>query len=172
LSIGGMIAQELAASYPERVRALILCDTGAKIGTRAMWEDRIATVQSGGLDALVAPSLERWFTQDFRRKRSTEARGYANMLLRTPLEGYVGACFALRDADLSAGAGSIQKSALALCGDQDIATPPDLVEALARAIPDARFALIKDAAHLPCIEQPEILARVVMEFLEEKGLVQ
>jgi 3-oxoadipate enol-lactonase len=94
------------------------------------------------------------------------------MLLRTPLEGYVGACFALRDADLSAGAGSIQKSALALCGDQDIATPPDLVEALARAIPDARFALIKDAAHLPCIEQPEILARVVMEFLEEKGLVQ
>jgi 3-oxoadipate enol-lactonase len=171
LSIGGMIAQELAATHPARVRALILCDTGTKIGTPAMWEERIAVVQSAGLDALAAPSLERWFTKDFRRRRSVEAREYANMLLRTPREGYVGACFALRDADLSARAGSIRKPALALCGDQDIATPPDLVESLARAIPNGRFALIKEAAHLPCIEQPEILARLIMEFLEEKGLV-
>jgi 3-oxoadipate enol-lactonase len=172
LSIGGMIALEFAVAYPARVRALILCDTGTRIGTPAMWDDRIAMVQSGGLDPLVAPSLERWFTKDFRRRRSAEARGYGNMLLRTPLEGYIGACFALRAADLSSRTGSIRKPALALCGDQDIATPPDLVESLARSVPDARFALIKEAAHLPSIEQPEILAGAIMEFLEEKGLVQ
>jgi 3-oxoadipate enol-lactonase len=172
LSIGGMIAQEMAAAYPARVRALILCDTGTRIGTAAMWDERIATVRAGGLGALVAPSLERWFTKDFRSTRGVEARGYANMLLRTPLEGYLGACFALRDADLSARAGSIRKPALALCGEEDVATPPDLVEALARAMPDARFALIKQAAHLPCIEQPETLALLIMEFLQEKGLVE
>jgi 3-oxoadipate enol-lactonase len=172
LSIGGMIAQELAATDPARVRALILCDTATRIGTPAMWEERIALVRSAGLDPLVGPSLERWFTKDFRRRRSAEARGYANMLLRTPVEGYVGACFALRDADLSARAGSIHKPALVLCGEHDVATPPDLAESLARAIPDARFALIEQAAHLPCIEQPEIVGRAIMEFLEEKSLVQ
>ena len=101
LSVGGVIAQGLAISRPDRVRGLVLCDTGMRIGSFASWEERIATVKESGLSKLVGPSMERWFTVAFRENRSVEMQGYANMLLRIPREGYLGACYALRDADLT-----------------------------------------------------------------------
>jgi 3-oxoadipate enol-lactonase len=171
LSVGGLIAQRLALSYPDRVRALVLCDTGMKIGSFTSWEERIATVRESGLTKLAAPSMERWFSAAFRRNHSVEIGGYANMVLRTPAEGYLGACYALRDADLTQETPKINKPALVLCGDQDIATPLELGRELARAIPGARFSLIKDAAHLTCIEQPEAMACQMIEFFREVKIV-
>jgi 3-oxoadipate enol-lactonase len=99
--------------------------------------------------------MARWFTQKFRQSRVAELRGYVNMLARTSVEGYIGACCALRDADLREPARSITQPALVICGDQDVATPPDVVQSFAGRIPAAQFSLINGAAHLPCIEQPE-----------------
>jgi 3-oxoadipate enol-lactonase len=70
LSIGGMIAQEFYRQRPERVAALVLCDTAAKIGTDESWDQRIADVERGGIDAIADSVLERWFTADFRSRRS------------------------------------------------------------------------------------------------------
>jgi 3-oxoadipate enol-lactonase len=165
LSVGGVIAQGLAISRPDRVSGLVLCDTGMRIGSFASWEERIATVKESGLAKLIAPSMERWFTAAFRKHRSVEMQGYANMLLRIPRDGYLGACYALRDADLTQETPKITKPTLVLCGDQDIATPPDLGRELAQAISNARFVLIEQAAHLICIEQPEAMARRMMDFL-------
>ena len=47
LSIGGLIAQEFYRHHPDRVAALVLCDTAAKIGTDEVWDQRIAQVQRG-----------------------------------------------------------------------------------------------------------------------------
>ena len=171
LSVGGVIAQQLAIAYPDRVRALVLCDTGARIGTVASWEERIATVREHGLGALAAPSMERWFTQDFRRRHSDDVRGYAAMVLRTSADGYVGTCCALRDADLTQAASSINKPTLVLCGDQDIATPPEMARQLASVIPDARLLLIPEAAHISCVEQPEVMAKKMMQFFREVHIV-
>ena len=46
LSIGGVVAQGLAAERPDLVRAAVLSNTAAKIGTEAIWRDRIATVRA------------------------------------------------------------------------------------------------------------------------------
>jgi pimeloyl-ACP methyl ester carboxylesterase len=93
------------------------------------------------------------------------------MLHRMPVEGYLGTCYALRDADLTAQAPGIGKPTLVLCGNQDIATPPELGQELARAIPGARFSLIGEAGHLSCIEQPEAMARRMIDFFREVNLV-
>jgi 3-oxoadipate enol-lactonase len=172
LSVGGVIAQGLAINYPDRVRGLVLCDTGMRIGTFASWEERIATVKESGLSKLVGPSMERWFTSTFRENRSVEMQGYSNMLLRIPRDGYLGACYALRDADLTQETPKINQPTLVLCGDQDIATPPDLGRQLAQAIPGARFSLIEEAAHLTCIEQPEAMAHRMMEFFREANILR
>ncbi|HXV81797.1 MAG TPA: 3-oxoadipate enol-lactonase [Candidatus Binatia bacterium] len=171
LSVGGVIAQGLAISYPDRVRALVLCDTGMRIGSLASWEERIATVKESGLTKLVTPSIERWFAAAFREHRTIEMEGYANMLLRISADGYLGTCYALRDADLREKTPSINKPTLVLCGDQDIATPPDLGRELAGAISGARFSLIKDAAHLACIEQPKAMAQQMREFFRDVRIV-
>jgi 3-oxoadipate enol-lactonase len=170
LSVGGVIAQGFAINYPARVRGLVLCDTGMRIGSFASWEERIATVKESGLSKLAGPSMERWFAAAFRQNRSVEMQGYANMLLRIPRDGYLGACYALRDADLTRATPKINKPTLVLCGDQDIATPPDLGRELAQTIPNARFALIEEAGHLTCIEQPETMAHQMMEFFRAANI--
>jgi 3-oxoadipate enol-lactonase len=170
LSVGGLIAQRLALSYPERVRALVLCDTGMRIGSFDSWEERIATVRQSGLTSWVKPSMERWFSAGFRERQNVDVCGYANMLLRMSVQGYIGTCYALRDADLTALASTISKPTLVLCGDQDIATPPELGQELARAIPGARFSLILGAAHLSCVERPEAMARQMLQFFGEVNI--
>jgi len=166
LSVGGMIAQGLAASYPRRVRALVLCDTAMQIGPACMWDERIAVIQKDGVGALTDPIMERWFTPAFRDSRVTDLRGYVNMLERTPVEGYIGTCCAIRDADLREAADSINRPTLVLCGDQDLATPPGLARELADAISGAKLSLIEGAAHITCVEQPELFSRLVFNFLE------
>lgn len=164
LSVGGLIAQGLYARRPDLVKALILCDTAHKIGTADMWAARIAAIEESGLDGVVDGVMERWFTPAFRES-DPSFPGYRNMMLRQPVEGYTGTCAAIRDADYTAAASEIAVPTLCVVGDQDGATPPELVLSLAKLIPRARYEVIKDAGHIPCVEQPEMLTTIIEAFL-------
>ncbi|MFG1317026.1 3-oxoadipate enol-lactonase [Xanthobacter autotrophicus] len=165
LSIGGMVAQHLAATAPARVDKLVLCDTSALIGPASVWDERIAGIRRDGLAAIAPGVMGRWFTDAFRQKAPQLMRGYANMVARTTLDGYLGCAMAVRDADLRAAAATITAPTLVIVGDQDPATPPASAQALASAIPGARLEVIADASHIPCVEQPAALARVLVPFL-------
>ena len=167
ISVGGLIALDYAGRYPGRVRALVLCDTCSRIGTPAGWSERIHAVREQGLPKMADMLLARWFAPAFATSRPADFQGFANMLLRTPQEGYLGTCAALRDADLHETVSRIKMPSLVLGGAQDISTPPDLVRQLAEAMPHARFRTIEAAAHLPCVEQPEAMAAIINPFLQE-----
>jgi 3-oxoadipate enol-lactonase len=171
LSVGGMIAQRMAVRNPERVRAIALCCTAAKIGTAETWAERIAAVESGGIEPMADSILQRWFTPYFHETRSDEVAGWRNMLVRTPLQGYAGTCAAIRDADLRPDAGRIKVPTLCVAGDQDGSTPAELVRGTADIIPGARFALIDGAGHIPCVEKPAVLSGLINRHLQEAGLV-
>jgi len=168
LSVGGMIAQQLAAERPDLVRGLILCDTGAKLGTPEMWQERITTTMTKGIAAMADAVMERWFTPAFRAT-DPAFPVWRNMLCRTTPGGYAGTCAAIRDTDLVASTSRLRLPCLAVCGDRDGATPPDLVRETAALIPGSRFELIEGAGHLPCIEQPDALAGLIGGFLREIG---
>lgn len=166
LSVGGLIAQALYRQRPDLVRALILCDTAHKIGTTEMWNSRIASVEADGIASLVDGVMERWFTPAFRRPENIAYAGYRNMLARQPAAGYAATCGAIRDADYTDSARKIAVPTLCVVGDQDGSTPPDLVRSLAQLIPGARFEIIRDAGHIPCVEQPEALTAVIRTFVD------
>ncbi|CAN5606741.1 3-oxoadipate enol-lactonase [soil metagenome] len=166
LSVGGMIAQSLAARRPDLVRGLILCATAAKIGTAAMWDERIRAVEAGGIAALSGPVLERWFSARFRAEAPSLAL-WRNMLERTPADAYAATCAAIREADLTESTRALDLPVLAIAGEEDGSTPPDLVRATADLVPGARFALIRGAGHLPCVEAPAATARQIADFLKE-----
>lgn len=170
LSVGGLIAQSLAARRPDLVRVLVLSNTAAKIGTADTWNDRIAAVETGGITPIADAVLERWFTPAFRADPARLAP-WRNMLARTPAAGYAATCAAIRDADLTASTRTLKQPTLALAGDADGSTPPDLVGATAALIGGARFEVIADAGHIPGVEQPEAYAGLLTAFLQETGHV-
>lgn len=167
LSVGGVIAQGLAASRPDLVRALILCDTAHKIGTEDMWNARIAAVTIKGVAGLAEGILERWFTPSFRAPDNPAFRGCRNMLVRSPVEGYAGTCAALRYTDYTQSSAKLSVPSLAIVGEQDGSTPPDLVRSMADLIPGCRFEVIAGAGHIPCVEQPDRLATLIDDFLSQ-----
>ncbi|MFH1803305.1 MAG: 3-oxoadipate enol-lactonase [Pseudomonadota bacterium] len=171
LSVGGLIAQKLAELAPARVRGLILCDTAPKIGDAAGWNARIEAIEKGGITVLADAIMERWLSPDFHKNRPAETALYRDMLVRTPVAGYVGTCKAIRDADLGEQAKRLAVPVLCICGTLDLATPPDLVIAMANCIPGAKMALIDGAGHLPCLEKPDELSRLIDGFIKEKKLV-
>lgn len=171
VSVGGLIAQAAAVKYPERVRALVLSDTGARIGSVESWQQRIEMIQTAGVGSIGKMTMERWFSIGFRQLRPADVRGYATMLRQTSIDGYIGTCGALRDGDLRDAVKNIRCPTLVLCGAEDIATPPELGRELAGLIPGAKFSLIEESAHLPCVEQPSAMAEKILEFFREVPIV-
>jgi 3-oxoadipate enol-lactonase len=167
ISVGGMIAQGLAAMRPDLVAALALCDTAHRIGSAELWNGRIAAVTSAGVESIAGPILERWFTAAFRRADNPDFIGYSAMLARTPAEGYAGTCAAIRDADLTEATRALRVPALCLVGESDGSTPPERVRELAGLIAGAEFVTIADAGHLPCIEQPDRTASLIGRFMSK-----
>jgi len=170
LSIGGMIAQGLAAERLDLVRALVLSNTGSKIGTPEMWEDRIKAIRAGGIEALEDPILERWFSDEYRNNNPVFS-GWRNMLVRTPVNGYLGCSGAIAETDLHDSTARLRLPTLGIAGSEDGSTPPDLVRETVDLIPGSKFHLIRGSGHLPCVENPDEYAKVLSEFFQEVGHV-
>lgn len=169
LSIGGMIAQGLAVKRMDQMRAMVISNTAAKIGTAEMWKDRIAAVGSGGIEALADTIMERWFSKSFRA--TPELALWRNMLTRQPAEGYMGCSAAIAGTDFYATTASLTLPTLAIAGSEDGSTPPDLVRETAELIKGSRFELIRGAGHLPCVEKPDEYAERLTVFLRDIGHV-
>ncbi|WP_415922688.1 3-oxoadipate enol-lactonase [Tateyamaria sp. SN6-1] len=167
LSIGGMIAQGLAVKRMDLIRAMVLSNTGAKIGTKAMWADRIAAVEAGGIEALADAVMERWFSATFRA--GPELPLWRNMLVRQPDAGYAGCSAAISGTDFYATTATLRLPTLGIAGYEDGSTPPDLVRETVDLIPGSQFALIRKAGHLPCVEQPEEFAGLLRDFIAATG---
>lgn len=166
ISVGGLIAQSLYQKCPELIEGLILSNAGLKIGTEESWAARISAIEAGGIASIADAILERWFAPSFREHRKSEFALYRNMLARTSPQGYLACCDAVRDADFTEAAASIKLPVLCIGGEHDGSTPAPLVEDMAKRIKGARYELIKGAAHLPCIEQPENYAKLISTFVE------
>lgn len=167
LSIGGLIAQGLAVKRLDLVRAMVLSNTGAKIGTKDMWADRIASVHDGGIERLADPTMERWFSKAFLGTPDLEL--WRNMLTRQPDAGYAGCSAAISGSDFYATTATLRLPTLGIAGSEDGATPPDLVRETVDLIPGSQFHLIRRAGHLPCVEQPDEYARVLSDFMTATG---
>lgn len=165
LSIGGMIGQGLAYRRPDLVQALVLSNTGHKMGEAAMWADRIAAIQSGGINSLAEPILDRWFGPGFRQR--PEVEGWRNMLTRTPQDGYIGCCHAIAGIDLGPQTATLTLPALGIGGSVDGASPSALVRKTTELIPGATYVEIENAGHLPCVEAPAEYAAHLTAFIQE-----
>jgi 3-oxoadipate enol-lactonase len=169
LSIGGLIAQELLRLRPDLVRSLVLADTAHRIGTEESWNARIGLVEAKGIDAIADGVMKLWFSKTYHQTSRDALTGWRTMLTRTPVEGYLVACRAIRDADLTEAARRINVPTLCVVGDEDGSTPVALVRELSSLVPGAKFEVISGAGHIPCIEKPDALRALIETHLAEVG---
>ena len=134
LSLGGAVGRRLALDAPDRIELLVLACTAARFGDPAQWIERAAVVRASGLGAIVDAVLERWFTPSF-----DGVDAYREYFLNTDPEGYARCCEALSRFDVRDVLGAIDVPTLAIAATEDPTTPPDVVEAVTRGIPERSF---------------------------------
>jgi len=164
MSLGGNVGWMLAASYPERIASLVLCDTPIE-AVPEVWATRITTALARGMEPLVEPTLERWLTASFRAASPAVTEQMRQMIRRTSPVGYAGCAAAIQSMRLTPLLPHIKAPTLVIVGEADPATPPAMAERLAASIPGAELVVIKRAAHLPNIEQPEAFNSAIGDFL-------
>jgi 3-oxoadipate enol-lactonase len=163
--MGGMVGQWLGANASDRIEKLVLSNTNFHYADKAPWNDRIKFVQEKGLDALVDPNMERWFTKGFRERAPQSIAHMKSMFLGTAPAGYIACCEAIRDMNFTETNPRISAPTLVIVGKQDPATPPSAGEAIAKQIKGAKLAAL-DAAHIANIEQPKVYTKTVLDFLQ------
>lgn len=162
-SIGGMIAMAAGIAAPERFSGLFVSNSAAKVGTAESWAARVAAVRAQGLRGMAEPILERWFGNTFRR--SDTVLPWRRMLELGDVAGYLGTCDALARADLRDEVAGLQLPVLFLAGSEDQSTPVAVVQETAAMIPAARVEVLKGSGHIPAIDNPEQVARLLADFV-------
>ncbi len=169
LSMGGIIGQIFALKYPARVQSLVLCDTTSRYptGAASVWEERIKTVSAEGMEPMVAPTLERWFTAPFRARRKDVMEKVGAMIRSTPPAGYIGCCHALPKISVTEKLRDVRCPALVIVGEEDPGTPVQMARDIQAALPAAELAILCRASHLSNVEQPGEFNRVLGGFLDK-----
>jgi 3-oxoadipate enol-lactonase len=164
LSLGGITALALALHAPQRVRALVMANTGARIGSVESWDARMALVHEGGMAAVADVAIPNWFTDGFRTKEPAVVQRFRHDIESTPVQGYLGCCAALREEDLRESLSAVRCPVLAIAGASDRSTPPELLQFVHERIPGSRLVTLP-AAHLSNVEQEAPFNAALSSFL-------
>ncbi len=163
LSMGGLIGQYLGINHPNRFKKIVLSNTGAKIGNDERWNSRTETISKNGMQAIVDDTMERWFTEVFRKQNTERVAETHAMFLRSDVEGYSNCCRAISDADFRDQLQNLNVETLVITGDEDPVTNVEQAEFLVSKIPNASLKVLH-ARHLAATELPEEYAKTLIEF--------
>lgn len=168
LSLGGYAAFEVIRRALPRLERLVLIDTTAVADHPARREGRrkdIATVQQGGIEALIPELPARWLLP-------AHAGNPALVQLMADMARSVGAqgqfnqqTAMLGRPDSHADLARVRVPTLVMCGRQDPVTPLADHEAMAACVPGAQLSVIEDCGHLSTIEQPEAVTTALTRWL-------
>jgi len=169
LSMGGMIGQTFALKYPGVFKTLALADTTSRYPAEAWptWQDRIRTAETKGMEPLAQPTLERWFTEPFRKSQPKTVDAIRKLNRTTPPAGYAGCCHAISALDLTDRISAIKVPTIAIVGEDDPGTPVAAHKVIHEKIAGSKLEILKSAAHLSNMEQPEAFNRAVLDFLRK-----
>ena len=170
-SMGGCIAQAIAARHPERVTALALIDTTAWYGVDApaTWRERADKARAEGLAGMAAFQTTRWFGDAFRVKHPDRVAAAMTTFCANDIDAYAATCAMLGSADLRDVLPRIAVPVGIVVGEEDYATPIATAEAMRDTVPDATLRIIPAARHLTPIEAPAIIAEEIIRVAAREG---
>lgn len=167
LSMGGMVAQVVALMRPGVLGRMVIADSTSRRAPNAavMWGERIRLAKEKGMQAISAPTLDRWFTEAYRAKHPEVMQWIKGQIEGTSVEGYCGCCAAIAEIDTLDRLSEMGSPALIMVGEHDHGTPPEMSRQMHANWPDSEFFLIRDAAHIANVEQADVFNQQTLRFL-------
>ena len=169
LGLGGAIVQAFAIEQPQRVHALLPCCCRAKMVPEfaAMWHKLREAVANEGVEVVVEPTVQRWFSDEFKAANPKVLQDVRNMIRATTTLGYLGVTAAFLGLNLEDKLPQIKAPTLYLSGAEDkLGGPPALMAELAKKVPRAQHHSVPRAAHIANIQNPAGFNREVGDFLK------
>ncbi|HEY4224752.1 MAG TPA: alpha/beta fold hydrolase [Pseudolysinimonas sp.] len=167
VSLGGAVGLELALRHPDRVRALSVVCSGARISTPDAWTARAAVVRSEGTASLIDASAGRWFAPGALERIPDITSRLLATLAEVDDESYARCCEALADYDVAALLPEIERPVQAVWAEFDRVAPRASAEEVAIGVRSGRSARVAAASHLAVAERPDAVASLIDAFVTE-----
>lgn len=168
-SLGALVAQQVAATRPERVATLALVSSVAlRTAEEREAVRRRLQAATDDLEFTVDAAVERWFDADWQRRDPELVAAVRRVMLANDRSSYL-ACysvFANGDNEVGPLLARIKAPTLAITGSDDPGSTPAMSHRLAAAIPDARVEVVVGARHLLPLERPQDLTEALVKHFE------
>jgi 3-oxoadipate enol-lactonase len=163
-SLGGQLALKLALGHPDRVIAVSIICSSARVGQPEAWLERAAMVRLQGTPVLVGPSAGRWYAPGFIERQPELVGAMLLELSDTDDESYALCCEALARTDLRSRLGEIEVPLLAIWGERDTVIPPEDARSVAESVQNGSGIQLAGVAHLAPVENPAEVAAALIDF--------
>ena len=166
-SLGGLIVQQFALSYPERVGQLaILSAVAGRTGTeRERVQERLQNLKTGDLETNIELALERWFSPEFRQNHPERVQKRIAELRATSPAGYFQAYRVFVLSDLAEHLSKIQCETLVMTGEHDPGSNVRMARLMHEAIPNSKLDILTNLRHSILVESPQLIAEKLDSFL-------
>jgi 3-oxoadipate enol-lactonase len=166
LSMGGATALGLAERHPQRFHSIVVADSPCQSTPQSsqQWEERIAVAQKQGIEALVEPTVARWFPPETVAGNPPHLDKIRAMIRATPVNGFIGCAAALAAHDYASAVASVKCPTLFIVGEKDGATPTAMGK-LHEKLAGSRFVALPGAGHISNMDRPSEFSRALREFL-------
>jgi pimeloyl-ACP methyl ester carboxylesterase len=172
-SMGGLIAQEFYARYPESVAALALCFTSAAFAAGADFVSHFIKARIGPLDegkTMAEIAADLMPTMQGRISDAANLELAQGIMAKVPPETYRKAVRLITTFDRREDLPKIAVPTLLVAGSDDLTAPAPLMGRMAEKIPKAEFVVLRGCGHLGPIDQPDVFNAVLEGFLRRRAL--
>jgi 3-oxoadipate enol-lactonase len=166
LSMGGATSLGLAQQHPDRVNGIMICDHACKStpASSQQWEERIVVAQKQGIEALVEPTIARWFPPEVLAKKPPYVDKVRAMIRGTPADGFIGCAAALADHDYNSKLETVKCPVLFVVGEKDGVTPAAMKDMHAR-LKGSLYVELAGAGHISNLDRSAEFTRAIEEFV-------
>lgn len=161
VSFGGMIATALAIEHPGSASTIVVsaCPSSIPDGAREALRARGDAAVTGGMESILAETLERWFSEPFQNSPAVEL--YRQRLLDDEPTVWRDSWHAIAGLNLTPWLNGIDVPVFCIHAEKDRGTSYEALAATVNSVPNGRLKVILDAPHMAHIEKPEEFSALV-----------
>jgi len=166
LSMGGATALGFAQKHPHRLDRVIVCDTPCQStpASAQQWNERIAIAEKEGMEALVEPTMARWFPPETLKADPPHLAKVRAMIRATPVNGFIGCAAALADHNYNAKVATVKCKTLFMVGEKD-GTAPSAMKDMQSRLPGSRYVELPGAGHISNMDRSAAFTKAIADFL-------